>query len=116
MDKGSFREYDQLKAHRCVHFGMEKQNYPGDGVVTGHATINGRLVFLFAQDFTVLGGSLSGTNAEQICKVIGADSLGYLREERLSEIVEGRGICTGCFTGKYPLEPPKEDIRGEFDH
>lgn len=52
----------------------------------------------------------------QICKVIGADSLGYLREERLSEIVEGRGICTGCFTGKYPLEPPKEDIRGEFDH
>ena len=53
---------------------------------------------------------------EQICKVIGADSLGYLREERLSEIVEGRGICTGCFTGKYPLEPPKEDIRGEFDH
>lgn len=55
-------------------------------------------------------------SVEQICKVIGADSLGYLREERLSEIVEGRGICTGCFTGKYPLEPPKEDIRGEFDH
>lgn len=54
-------------------------------------------------------------SVEQICKVIGADSLGYLREERLSEIVEGRGICTGCFTGKYPLEPPKEDIRGEFD-
>lgn len=55
-------------------------------------------------------------SVEQICNVIGADSLGYLREERLSEIVEGRGICTGCFTGKYPLEPPKEDIRGEFDH
>lgn len=55
-------------------------------------------------------------SVEQICKVIGADSLRYLREERLSEIVEGRGICTGCFTGKYPLEPPKEDIRGEFDH
>ena len=54
-------------------------------------------------------------SVEQICKVIGADSLGYLREERLSEIVEGRGICTGCFTGKYPLEPPKEDIRGEFE-
>ena len=70
MDKGSFREYDQLKAHRCVNFGMEKQNYPGDGVVTGHGTINGRLVFLFAQDFTVLGGSLSGTNAEKICKVM----------------------------------------------
>ena len=70
VDKGSFREYDQLKAHRCVNFGMEKQNYPGDGVVTGHGTINGRLVFLFAQDFTVLGGSLSGTNAEKICKVM----------------------------------------------
>lgn len=54
-------------------------------------------------------------SVDQICRVIGADSLGYLREERLSEIVEGRGICTGCFTGKYPLEPPKEDIRGEFD-
>lgn len=54
-------------------------------------------------------------SVDQICRVIGADSLGYLKEERLSEIVEGRGICTGCFTGKYPLEPPKEDIRGEFD-
>lgn len=52
---------------------------------------------------------------DEICRIIGADSLGYLREERLSEIVEGREICKGCFTGKYPLEPPKEDIRGEFD-
>ena len=52
---------------------------------------------------------------EEICKMIGADSLGYLREERLSEIVCGREICKGCFTGKYPMEPPGEDIRGEFD-
>ena len=52
---------------------------------------------------------------EEICKIIGADSLGYLREERLEQIVEGRSICKGCFTGKYPLEPPTEDIRGEFD-
>lgn len=52
---------------------------------------------------------------EEICRIIGADSLGYLREERLSQIVCGREICKGCFTGKYPMEPPKEDIRGEFD-
>ena len=52
---------------------------------------------------------------DEICKIIGADSLGYLREERLSEIVCGREICRGCFTGKYPMEPPEEDIRGEFE-
>ena len=52
---------------------------------------------------------------DEICKIIGADSLGYLREERLSEIVCGREICKGCFTGKYPMEPPEEDIRGEFE-
>lgn len=52
---------------------------------------------------------------DEIRQMVGADSLGYLRKERLSEIVEGRGICMGCFTGKYPMEPPSEDIRGEFD-
>lgn len=55
-------------------------------------------------------------SVDEICKVIGADSLGYLKEERLSQIVEGREICSGCFTGKYPLDPPEGDIRGEFDH
>lgn len=55
-------------------------------------------------------------SVDEICKVIGADSLGYLKEERLSQIVEGREICSGCFTGKYPLDPPEDDIRGEFDH
>ncbi len=54
-------------------------------------------------------------SVDEICKIIGADSLGYLREERLHEIVEGREICKGCFTGQYPMEPPVEDIRGEFD-
>ncbi len=54
-------------------------------------------------------------SVEEICKIIGADSLGYLREERLTQIVEGRQICTGCFTGNYPLKPPVEDIRGEYD-
>lgn len=54
-------------------------------------------------------------SVEEICKIIGADSLGYLRQERLHDIVGNRGICKGCFTGEYPLEPPKEDIRGAFD-
>ncbi len=54
-------------------------------------------------------------SVEEICRIIGADSLGYLREERLHEIVEGREICKGCFTGKYPMEPPAMDIRGEFE-
>ncbi len=53
---------------------------------------------------------------EEICRIIGADSLGYLRLERLSEMVNGLPVCSGCFTGKYPLEPPKEDIRGEYEH
>lgn len=52
---------------------------------------------------------------EEICHVIGADSLGYLKLERLSEIADGREICRGCFTGQYPLKPPEEDIRGEFE-
>lgn len=70
LDEGSFREYDQLKTHRCVEFGMDKEAYFGDGVVTGHGTINGRKVFLFSQDFSVLGGSLSETHAQKICKVM----------------------------------------------
>jgi propionyl-CoA carboxylase beta chain len=70
LDENSFREWDQLKAHRCTDFGMEKQKYPGDGVVTGVGKINGRQVFVFSQDFTVLGGSLSETHAEKICKIM----------------------------------------------
>ncbi len=70
VDPGSFEEFDQLKTHRCTHFGMEKNRIPGDGVVTGHGTIEGRLVFVFAQDFTVFGGSLSGAFAEKICKIM----------------------------------------------
>lgn len=70
LDPGSFEEWDMFKDHRCTDFGMEKQSYPGDGVVTGYGTVNGRLVFIFSQDFTVLGGSLSETHAEKICKVM----------------------------------------------
>jgi propionyl-CoA carboxylase beta chain len=70
LDDGSFEELDRLKKHRCLDFGMENQQYPGDGVVSGHGLIDGRRVFVFAQDFTVFGGSLSETNAEKICKVM----------------------------------------------
>jgi len=70
LDPGSFREYDQLKTHRCQDFGAEKEKYPGDGVVTGHGKIHGRKCMIYAQDFTVFGGSLSETNAEKICKVM----------------------------------------------
>ena len=70
LDEGSFEEYDMFVAHRCVDFGMETQKYPGDGVVTGWGTVNGRQVYVFSQDFTVLGGSLSETHAQKICKVM----------------------------------------------
>ena len=70
LDEGSFEEYDMFKLHRCHNFGMEKKQYPGDGVVVGSGTIDGRLVYVFAQDFTVNGGSLSKTMSEKICKVM----------------------------------------------
>src|SRR5689334_3978379 len=70
LDEGSFEEFDRLVVHRSKDFGLEKQLYPGDGVITGHGLIDGRNVFVFAQDFTVFGGSLSETHAEKICKVM----------------------------------------------
>ena len=70
IDKGSFEEYDMFKLHRCHNFGMEKKQYFGDGVVAGSATIDGRLVYVYAQDFTVNGGSLSETMAQKICKIM----------------------------------------------
>jgi propionyl-CoA carboxylase beta chain len=70
LDPGSFREIDALVTHRCRDFGMEKSSIPGDGVVCGSGTIDGRTVYVFAQDFTVFGGSLSETNARKICKVM----------------------------------------------
>ncbi|MFL6749928.1 MAG: acyl-CoA carboxylase subunit beta, partial [Sphingomicrobium sp.] len=72
LDPGSFEEVDMYVEHNCVDFGMEKQKIPGDGVVTGSGTINGRLVYVFAQDFTVFGGSLSERHAQKICKVMDA--------------------------------------------
>ena len=70
MDAGSFQEIGMLVSHRSTDFGMENEKYPGDGVVTGYGTINGRLVYVFSQDFTVFGGSLSETHAEKICKIM----------------------------------------------
>jgi propionyl-CoA carboxylase beta chain len=70
LDDGSFQEFGKLVEHRSQDFGMEKEIYPGDGVVTGHGLIDSRKVFVFAQDFTIFGGSLSETHAEKICKVI----------------------------------------------
>src|SRR5438874_5780411 len=70
LDEGTFQEFDKLVEHRSRDFGLDKQLYPGDGVVTGHGLIDGRKVFVFAQDFTIFGGSLSETHAEKICKVM----------------------------------------------
>ncbi len=70
LDEGSFEEFDMFVTHRCTNFGMESSTFLGDGVVTGYGTISGRLVYIFAQDFTVFGGSLSETLAQKICKVM----------------------------------------------
>ena len=70
LDPESFEENDMFMRHRCNNFGMADKSTPGDGVVAGHGTINGRLVFVYSQDFTVLGGSLSETNSKKICKMI----------------------------------------------
>ena len=70
LDQDSFQEWDMFVEHRAVDFGMEEQKIPGDGVVTGYGKINGRLVYVFSQDFTVFGGSLSEAHAEKICKVM----------------------------------------------
>ena len=69
MDEGSFEEFDMYVEHRCADFGMEKTKIPGDGVVTGWGTINGRIVYVFAKDFTVFGGSLSEAHAHKITKI-----------------------------------------------
>jgi propionyl-CoA carboxylase beta chain len=70
LDEGSFEEFDKFVVHRSTDFGLDKQKFPGDGVVTGHGLVDEREVFVFAQDFTVFGGSLSETHAEKICKIM----------------------------------------------
>src|SRR5210317_1152385 len=70
LDEGSFEEFDMFKTHRCTQFGMKGKEFLGDGVITGYGTINGRIVYVFSQDFTVFGGSLSETFAEKVCKIM----------------------------------------------
>ena len=70
LDEGSFEEFDMFVTHRCTDFGLDKEQYYGDGVITGYGTIDGRLVYVFSQDFTVFGGSLSESYAEKICKIM----------------------------------------------
>ena len=70
LDEGSFEEFDMFVTHRCTNFGMEKTKFLGDGVITGQGTVDGRLIFVYSQDFTVFGGSLSETFAQKICKVM----------------------------------------------
>eukprot|EP00818_Percolomonas_sp_WS_P000966 CAMPEP_0117439974 /NCGR_PEP_ID=MMETSP0759-20121206/2837_1 /TAXON_ID=63605 /ORGANISM="Percolomonas cosmopolitus, Strain WS" /LENGTH=555 /DNA_ID=CAMNT_0005231697 /DNA_START=9 /DNA_END=1676 /DNA_ORIENTATION=+ len=100
LDKGSFREYDQFVTHRCTDFGMEDKKFYGDGVVTGYGKINGRLVYVFSQDFTVFGGSLSETFAQKICKVmdqaakVGAPVIG-LNDSGGARIQEGVDSLAG---------------------
>src|SRR5205807_2460114 len=100
LDAGSFEEYDMFVEHNCADFGMEKQRIPGDGVVTGSGTINGRLVYVFAQDFTVCGGSLSERHAQKICKImdmamkVGAPVIG-LNDSGGARIQEGVASLAG---------------------
>ncbi len=96
LDEGSFEEYDMFVAHRTTDFGMAEQRHPGDGVVVGWGTINGRLVYVFSQDFTVLGGSVSETHGAKICKIMdmamqnGAPVIG-LNDSGGARIQEGVG-------------------------
>ena len=100
LDPGSFEEFDMFVEHRNADFGMEHQKVPGDGVVTGYGTINGRTVFVFSQDFTVFGGSLSETHAEKICKImdqamkVGAPVIG-LNDSGGARIQEGIASLAG---------------------
>ena len=100
LDEGSFEEYDMFVQHRCTNFGMDAQHTDGDGVVTGCGTIDGRLVYVFAQDFTVSGGSLSKTMSEKICKVmdmalrVGAPLIG-LNDSGGARIQEGIDALAG---------------------
>src|SRR5690242_13242121 len=100
LDPGSFEEWDMFVEHRSTEFGMAEQRVPGDGVVTGYGTVNGRLVFVFSQDFTVFGGSLSEAHAEKICKVmdqamkVGAPVIG-LNDSGGARIQEGVASLAG---------------------
>ena len=100
LDEGSFEEFDMFVQHRCTNFGMDKTKFDGDGVVTGMGTIDGRLVYVYSQDFTVSGGTMSETMAQKICKVAdmairnGAPFL-CLNDSGGARIQEGMGGLAG---------------------
>lgn len=140
LDEDSFVEFDAFKKHRCTEFGMEKNRPPGDGVVTGYGYINGRLVFIYAQDFTVFGGALSETFAQKICKVMdkalemgapviglsdsggariqeGVDSLGgyadiFLRNVQVSGVIPQLSVIMGPCAGGAVYSPAITDFIG----
>lgn len=138
LDPGSFNEYDTFVEHQCVDFGMDKQKITGDGVITGYGTINGRLVYLFSQDFTTFGGSLSKMHAQKICKIMdqavlvgapviglndsggariqeGVDSLGgyadiFLRNVSASGVVPQISLIMGPCAGGAVYSPALTDF------
>jgi methylmalonyl-CoA decarboxylase subunit alpha len=122
LDEGSFDEIDMLKEHRCTHFGMESQQYPGDGVVTGYGTIYGRLVFVYAFDATIFGGSLSETVAEKICKVMdlavknGAPVIGLNDSggARIQEGIESLAGYTDIFLRNVMISGVVPQLSGVF--
>ncbi|KAJ3380133.1 hypothetical protein HDU92_006161 [Lobulomyces angularis] len=138
LDPGSFNEYDTFVEHQCTDFGMEKEKIIGDGVVTGYGTINGRLVYIYSQDFTAFGGSLSKMHAQKICKVMdqavlvgapviglndsggariqeGVDSLGgyadiFLRNVRASGVIPQISMIMGPCAGGAVYSPALTDF------
>ncbi|UCE06089.1 MAG: acyl-CoA carboxylase subunit beta, partial [bacterium] len=138
LDEGSFDEMDMFVRHRCTDFGLDKESYLGDGVVTGYGTIDGRLVFVFSQDFTIFGGSLSETYAKKICKIMdlalkvgapvigindsggariqeGVDSLGgyaeiFLRNTLCSGVIPQISIIAGPCAGGAVYSPAITDF------
>ena len=108
LDEGSFEEIDMFVRHRCHNFGQEKKSYLGDGVVTGYGTIEGRLVYVFAQDFTVFGGSLSETMALKICKIMdmamkmGAPVIGLRRASTPSPATPRYSSAISSHRASYP--------------
>ena len=108
FDPGTFEEVDKLVTHRCLDFGMAEQVVPGDGVVSGHGRVDGRVVYAFAQDFTVFGGSLSETNAAKIVQDHGhgdADRRPHRRVERLGRRAHpGRGAVARRLRRHLPAQ------------
>ena len=123
LDEGTFEEWDMFVEHRCTDFGMQDNKIPGDGVVTGYGMINGRLVFVFSQDFTVFGGALSEAHAEKICKVmdqamkVGAPVIG-LNDSGGARIQEGVASLGGsvrpCRSGERPARRRRAPARREL--